>query len=85
MDFQSFVDFFNLRDFIIIQLCIIFLWISPALTGVYAKNSLQNRFGSFLFLFGLSAILKIRCVEHAHYVQSAVASAWNREKQMFVN
>ena len=28
--------------------------------------------------------MKIRCVEHAHYVQLAAAPAWNREKQMFV-
>ena len=35
-------------------------------------------------LFGLSAILKIRHGEHAHYVGSVVAYTWNREKQMFV-
>ena len=36
-----------------------------------------------LFLsLGLSAILKIRCVEHAHQVQLAAAPAWNLEKQM---
>ena len=36
------------------------------LKGVYAENLVQNRFGSFISLFGLSTILKIRCVEHAH-------------------
>ena len=35
-------------------------------------------------LFGLSAILKIRNGEHAHYVGLVVAYTWNREKQMFV-
>ena len=35
-------------------------------------------------LFDLSAILKIRNGEHAHYVGLAVAYTWNREKQMFV-
>ena len=45
---------------------------------------MQNRFGSLISLFGLSAILKIRCVERAHYEQLAAASARNREKQMFV-
>ena len=44
----------------------------------------KTTYGSYISLFGLSAILKIRCVEYAHYVQLAAASAWNREKQMFV-
>ena len=35
-------------------------------------------------LFDLSAILKIRNGEHAHYVGLVVAYIWNREKQMFV-
>ena len=35
-------------------------------------------------LFGLSAILKIRNGEHAHYMGLVVAYTWNREKQMFV-
>ena len=35
-------------------------------------------------LFCLSAILKIRNGEHAHYVGLVVAYTWNREKQMFV-
>ena len=35
-------------------------------------------------LFDLSAILKIRNGEHAHYVGLVVAYTWNREKQMFV-
>ena len=35
-------------------------------------------------LFDLSAILKIRNGEHAHYVRLVVAYTWNREKQMFV-
>ena len=34
--------------------------------------------------FDLSAILKIRNGEHAHYVGLVVAYTWNREKQMFV-
>ena len=38
----------------------------------------------FISLFGLSAILKIRNGEHAHYVGLVVAYTWNREKQMFV-
>ena len=38
----------------------------------------------FIFLFGLSAILKIRNGEHVHYVGLVVAYTWNREKQMFV-
>ena len=35
-------------------------------------------------LFDLSAILKIRNGEHAHYVGLVVAYTWNREKQIFV-
>ena len=35
-------------------------------------------------LFDLSAILKIRNGEHAHYLRLMVAYTWNREKQMFV-
>ena len=35
-------------------------------------------------LFDLSAILKIRNGEHAHYLGLVVAYTWNREKQMFV-
>ena len=35
-------------------------------------------------LFDLSAILKNRNGEHAHYVGLVVAYTWNREKQMFV-
>ena len=54
------------------------------LTGVYVEYSLQNRFGFFIFLFGLSAILKIRNGEHVHYVGLMVTYTWNREKQMFV-
>ena len=38
----------------------------------------------FISLLGLSAILKIRNGEHAHYVGSVVAYTWNREKKMFV-
>ena len=38
----------------------------------------------FISLFDLSAILKIRNGEHAHYVGLMVAYTWNREKQMFV-
>ena len=45
---------------------------------------LSNRFVFFISLFGLSAILKIRNGEHAHYVGLVVAYTWNREKQMFV-
>ena len=51
---------------------------------MYVEYSLQNRFVFFISLFGLSAILKIRHGEHAHYVGSVVAYTWNREKQMFV-
>ena len=54
------------------------------LTGVYAAYSLQNRFGSFVSIFGLSAILKIRTFQHAHYLRLAAGSAWNREKRMSV-
>ena len=54
------------------------------LTGVYVRNLLQNRFAFFISLFGLSAILKIRNREHAHYVGLVVTYTWNREKQMFV-
>ena len=54
------------------------------LTGVYVKYLLQNRFAFFISLFGLSAILKIRNGEHAHYVGLVVAYTWNPEKQMFV-
>ena len=49
---------------------------------MYVENSLQNRFVFLISLFDLSAILKIRNGEHAHYVGLVVA--WNREKQMFV-
>ena len=51
---------------------------------MYVEYSLQNRFVFFISLFGLSAILKIRNGEHAHYVGLVVAYTWNREKQMFV-
>ena len=54
------------------------------LTRVYVEYSLQNRFVFLISLFGLSAILKIRNGEHAHYVGLVVAYTWNREKQMFV-
>ena len=54
------------------------------LTGVYVKYLSQNRFAFFISLFNLSAILKIRNGEHAHYVGLMVAYTWNREKQMFV-
>ena len=52
--------------------------------GVYAEYSLQNRFGSFIFLFGLSTILKNCTGEHAHYLGLAAAAVWSREKQMSV-
>ena len=55
-------------------------WISLFI-GVYAAYSLQNRFGSFVSLFGLSSILKIRTFEHAHYLRLAARSAWNRQKK----
>ena len=48
------------------------------------KYLLQNRFAFFISLFGLSAILKIRNGEHAHYVGLVVTYTCNREKQMFV-
>ena len=51
---------------------------------MYVEYSLQNRFVFFISLFGLSAILKIRHGENAHYVGSVAAYTWNREKQMFV-
>ena len=51
---------------------------------MYVENSLQNRFVFLISLFDLSAILKIRNGEHAHYVGLVVAYTWNREKQMFV-
>ena len=51
---------------------------------MYVENSLQNRFVFLISLFDLSAILKIRNGEHAHYVGLVVAYIWNREKQMFV-
>ena len=35
---------------------------------MYVEYSLQNRFVFLISLFGLSAILKIRNGEHAHYV-----------------
>ena len=54
------------------------------LTGVYVKYLSQNRFAFFDSLFDLSAILKVRNGEHAHYVGLMVAYSWNREKQMFV-
>ena len=54
------------------------------LTGVYVKYLLQNRLAFFISLFGLSAILKIRNGEHAHYLGLVVTYTWNREKQMFV-
>ena len=51
---------------------------------MHVENSLQNRFVFLISLFDLSAILKIRNGEHAHYVGLVVAYTWNREKQMFV-
>ena len=51
---------------------------------MYAKYLLQSRFAFFISLFDLSAILKIRNGEHAHYVGLVDAYTWNREKQMFV-
>ena len=52
-----------------------------SLVGFY---TLLEPFGSFISLFGLSAILKICTGEHAHYLGLAAASAWGREKQMSV-
>ena len=46
----------------------------------YVNYLLQNRFAFYISLFGLSAILKIRNGEHAHYVGLVVAYTWNREK-----
>ena len=54
------------------------------LKRVYVEYSLRKRFVFFISLFGLSAILKTRNGEHAHYVGLVVAYTWNREKQMFV-
>ena len=51
---------------------------------MYVENSLQNRFVFLISLFDLSAILKIRNGEHAHYVRLVVAYTWNREKHIFV-
>ena len=51
------------------------------LTRVYVEYSLQNRFVSLISLFGLSAILKIRNGEHAHYVGLVVAYTWNRKNK----
>ena len=51
---------------------------------MYVENSLQNRFVFLISLLDLTAILKIRNGEHAHYVRLVVAYTWNREKQMFV-
>ena len=48
------------------------------LTGVYVEYSLQDRFVFFNSLFDLSAMLKIRSGEHAHYVGLVVAYTWNR-------
>ena len=48
------------------------------------ENSLQNRLVFLISLFDLSAILKIRNGEHAHYLGLVVTYTWNREKQMFV-
>ena len=42
------------------------------------------QFCIFRSLFDLSAILKIRNWEHAHYLGLVVVYTWNREKQMFV-
>ena len=46
--------------------------------------SIHCKIALFFSFFGLSAILKIRNGEHAHYVGLVVAYTWNREKQMFV-
>ena len=46
--------------------------------------SIHCKIALFFSFFGLSAILKIRNGEHAHYVGLMVAYTWNREKQMFV-
>ena len=51
---------------------------------MYVKYLSQNRFAFSISLFDLSAILKIRNGEHAHYVGLIVAYTWNREKEMFV-
>ena len=45
--------------------------------------SIHCKIALFFSFFGLSAILKIRNGEHAHYVGLVVAYTWNREKQMF--
>ena len=46
--------------------------------------SIHCKIALFFSFFGLSAILKIRNGEHAHYVGLVVAYTWNREKQMSV-
>ena len=46
--------------------------------------SIHCKIALFFSFFGLSAILKIRNGEHAHYVGLVVAYTWNREKQIFV-
>ena len=51
---------------------------------MYAEHLLQNRFGSLISLFGLSAILKHCTRKHAHYLRLAAAAAWSQEKQMSV-
>ena len=76
-------------QFNIISISILYSFVSffhefAFLTRVYVEYSLQNRFVFVISLFGLSAILKIRNGEHAHYVRLVVAYTWNREKQMFV-
>ena len=83
MNFQPLVDFVNLPDLNIIQFCIFLLWIrlsNGGLCQVFVAKSLCF----FISLYSLSAILKIRNGEHAHYVGLVVAYTWNREKQMFV-
>ena len=77
VDFQSPVGFIELCDLNIIQLSIFFCGLA-FLMGIYAKNSSQNRFVSFIYLSYVSAILKNHCVEHAHYVRWAAVAAWNR-------
>ena len=53
---------------LLLILSISLISISYSFVSFYVKYLLQNRFTFFISLFSLSAILKIRNGEYAHYV-----------------
>ena len=57
--------------------CIFLPWIRLSNEGCMLSIHCKIALFFFIFLFGLSVILKIRHGEHVHYVGSVVAYTWN--------